>query len=411
MREPFIRPAAIRLGETGERQTAAPQRISILGATGSIGESTLDLVGREPDRFEVVALTAQSNAEKLAALAIAHHAKFAVIGDEAHYEELKSLLEGTGIEPAAGEAALVEAASRPADCVMAAIVGAAGLKPTFAAARQGKRVALANKECLVSAGEVFLAEVRASGAELLPVDSEHSAALQALSGAAREAVESIVLTASGGPFRCWPLEKLRDAKPEEALRHPNWSMGAKITIDSATLMNKGLELIEAYHLFPVSVDQLDAVIHPQSVVHCLVHYIDGSVIAQLGPPDMRTPIALALFWPERRPTPTARLDLVKLATLTFEPVDAARFPGPRMAKEALRRGGSAPAFLNAANEIAVQAFLDRRLGFLDIPRVVASTLERAESRGLIGRPETLAEVLEADVEGRRIARSLIDTTC
>jgi 1-deoxy-D-xylulose-5-phosphate reductoisomerase len=409
MVETFTRAAAIRLGETGERTLAAPQTLTVLGATGSIGESTLDLVGREADRFDVVALTAQSNAEKLASLAIRHRAKVAVIGDEAHYCDLKARLQGTGIEAAAGETALAEAASRPADCTMAAIVGAAGLKPTFAAARQGRRVALANKECLVSAGDVFLAEIRKSGAELLPVDSEHSAALQSLAGAERSAVERIVLTASGGPFRCWPIEKLAAAKPEEALRHPNWSMGAKITIDSATLMNKGLELIEAYHLFPVGVDQLDAVIHPQSVIHCLVHYIDGSVIAQLGPPDMRTPIALALNWPERRATPTARLDLVQIASLTFEPVDAARFPGPGMAKDALRRGGNAPAILNAANEIAVEAFLDRRLGFLDIPSVVARTLERAEAAGLIGPTQTLDDVLQADSEGRRLARSVIES--
>lgn len=405
----FTRAAAIKLGDMGERPLSAPQRLTVLGATGSIGESTLDLVGREPDRFEMVALTAQSNAAKLAALAIRHRAEIAVVGDERCYGELKALLSGTGIEAAAGEEALSEAASRPADCTMAAIVGAAGLRPTFAAARQGRRVALANKECLVSAGDVFLAACRASGAELLPVDSEHSAALQSLAGAERSAVERIVLTASGGPFRCWPMEKLKTAKPEEALKHPNWAMGAKITIDSATLMNKGLELIEAYHLFPVGVDQLDAVIHPQSVVHCLVHYIDGSVIAQLGPPDMRTPIALALNWPERRATPTARLDLIQIGSLTFEAVDAARFPGPGMAKEALRRGGSAPAILNAANEVAVAAFLANRLGFLGIADVVARTLEEADRRGLIRATESLEDVLMADQEGRGLAERVLAT--
>ena len=406
---PFTRAAAITLADTGERPLSAPQRLTVLGATGSIGESTLDLVGREPERFEIVALTAQSNAEKLAALAIKHRAHIAVVGDERCYGDLKAHLAGTGIAAAAGEDALAEAASQPADCTMAAIVGAAGLKPTFAAARQGRRVALANKECLVSAGDVFLAECRASGAQLLPVDSEHSAALQSLAGAERAAVERIVLTASGGPFRCWPMEKLREAKPEEALKHPNWSMGAKITIDSATLMNKGLELIEAYHLFPVGVDQLDAVIHPQSVVHCFVHYIDGSVIAQLGPPDMRTPIALALNWPERRTTPTARLDLVAVGSLTFEAVDGSRFPGPQMAKEALRRGGSAPALLNAANEIAVAAFLERRLGFLEIASIVARTLEEADRRGLIRATDSLEDVLAADTYGRELARTVIAT--
>ena len=405
----FTRRAAINLADNGARPLPAPQRLTILGATGSIGLSTLDLVGREPERFKVVALTAQSNAEKLAKLAIAHSAELAVIGDERCLSELKSLLSGTGIEAAAGETALIEAALRPSDCTMAAIVGAAGLKPTFAAARQGRRIALANKECLVSAGDVFLQEIRASGSELLPVDSEHSAALQSLAGAERVAVERIVLTASGGPFRNWSVEKLKDAKPEEALKHPNWSMGAKITIDSATLMNKGLELIEAYHLFPVGVDQLDAVIHPQSVVHCLVHYIDGSVIAQLGPPDMRTPIALALNWPERRQTPTARLDLVKIAALTFEPVDESRFRGPAMAKAALGRGGSAPAILNAANEVAVAAFLDRRIGFLDIARTVERSLEMAETQGLIRATESLDDVLAADAEGRDLASRTIAT--
>jgi 1-deoxy-D-xylulose-5-phosphate reductoisomerase len=409
MSRQFTRAAAIKLGDTGERTLSSPQRLTVLGATGSIGESTLDLVGREPERFEVIALTAQSNAEKLARLAILHKAKVAVIGDERCFDDLKSHLSGSGIEAAAGDDALVDAASRPADCTMAAIVGAAGLKPTFAAARQGRRVALANKECLVSAGDVFLSVVRASGAELLPVDSEHSAALQSLAGAQRVAVERIVLTASGGPFRCWPIEKLKDARPDEALKHPNWAMGAKITIDSATLMNKGLELIEAYHLFPVGVEQLDAVIHPQSVVHCLVHYIDGSVIAQLGPPDMRTPIALALNWPERRATPTAKLDLVKIGSLTFEPVDEIRFPGPGLAKAALRRGGNAPAILNAANEIAVAAFLAGGLGFLDIARVVEQTIEEAEARGLIRATETLDDVLAADADGRDLARMVIET--
>jgi 1-deoxy-D-xylulose-5-phosphate reductoisomerase len=405
----FTREAAIKLADNGARPLSAPQRLTVLGATGSIGLSTLDLVSREPERFKVVALTAQSNAEKLAKLAIAHGADIAVIGDDRCYGDLKALLAGTGIMAAAGEAALIEAALRPADCTMAAIVGAAGLKPTFAAARQGRRVALANKECLVSAGDVFLAEIRASGAELLPVDSEHSAALQSLAGAERVAVERIVLTASGGPFRSWPLEKLKDARPEEALKHPNWSMGAKITIDSATLMNKGLELIEAYHLFPVGVGQLDAVIHPQSVVHCLVHYIDGSVIAQLGPPDMRTPIALALNWPERRPTPTARLDLVTIGSLTFEPVDEGRFRGPAIAKAALARGGSAPAILNAANEVAVAAFLEGRIGFLDISRTVERSLDLAETRGLIRATETLDDVLAADAEGRDLAHHTIET--
>lgn len=396
-------PAAVPTGRAGTE----PVRLTVLGATGSIGESTLDLVGRDPERFEIVALTAQSNVARLAEQAIRYRAELAVIGDPRCYTELKARLDGTGVAAAAGEQALVAAAAEPADCVMAAIVGAAGLRPTFAAARQGCRVALANKECLVSAGDVFLTEIRRAGGELLPVDSEHSAALQALSGAAPASVERIVLTASGGPFRTWSLDQLRAATPEQALKHPNWSMGAKITIDSATLMNKGLEIIEAYHLFPVEPAQLEALVHPQSIVHCLVHYVDGSVLAQLGAPDMRTPIALALAWPGRMAAPTERLDLVKLGALTFEAVDDARFPALRIAKEALARGGSAPAILNAANEVAVQAFLDRRVGFLDIASVVERSLESAEARGLVFTPASLEDVLDADAEGRRLAGSII----
>lgn len=383
------------------------RRISILGATGSIGQSTLDLVGRTPEAFDVVALTAQANAAKLAELAKRHRARLAVIGDEAHFAELKAHLAGTGIRAAAGADALVEAAAEPADCVVAAIVGAAGLRPTFEAVRQGRRLALANKECLVSAGDVFMAEVARSGAELLPVDSEHSAAFQALGSSEPEAIERIILTASGGPFRTWEMERLEGVRPEQALKHPNWSMGAKITVDSATLMNKGLELIEAYHLFPVAVGQLGAIVHPQSIVHCLVTYRDGSVLAQLACPDMRTPIALSLSWPRRMDAPTERLDLVKLATLTFEAPDERRFPSLRIAREALERGGAAPAVLNAANEIAVEAFLGHRIGFLDIPRTVASCLERAEGAGLTRQPGSLADVLAVDREARGLARDLL----
>ncbi len=387
---------------------AAPQsgirRVSVLGATGSIGESTLDLVGRLGDEIEVVALTAQCNTAKLADLAVRHRARIAVIGEDARYGELKELLSGTGIRVAAGEDALIDAASEPADCTVAAIVGAAGLRPTFAAARQGRRVALANKECLVSAGQVFLDEIARSGAELLPVDSEHSAAFQALNGAHPSSIEKIVLTASGGPFRDWTLAALEAATPEQALKHPNWSMGAKITIDSATLMNKGLELIEAFHLFPVGIDQLGTVVHPQSIVHCLVHYTDGSVLAQLSCPDMRTPISLSLAWPSRMQAPTARLDLAKIGALTFEAPDEERFPALRIAREALRRGGSAPAVLNAANEIAVQAFLDRRIGFRDIARSVGDMLDAAEGLGLMREPDSLEDVLDVDRQARRLAQ-------
>lgn len=386
---------------------APPLRLSVLGATGSIGENTLDLVQRNPERFEVVTLSACRNADRLAELAIVHRAKTAVIGDEAQYAQLRDALAGTGIRAAAGQAALVEAAEEPADCTMAAIVGAAGLAPTFAAARQGRRVALANKECLVSAGDVFLAETARAGAELIPVDSEHSAAFQALAGSNHKALERIVLTASGGPFRTWDIERIAAATPESALKHPNWRMGRKISIDSATMMNKGLELIEAFHLFPVRDDQLDIVVHPQSVVHCLVFYEDGAVLAQMAPPDMRAPIAYALAWPERMATPVERLDLVKLGTLTFEAPDAQRFPALTVARDALRRGLSAPCILNAANEVAVEAFLDNRIGFLDIAAKVAATLEAADARGMIGALQCLDDVLAVDSESRKLAQSLL----
>jgi len=386
---------------------APPLRLSVLGATGSIGTSTLDLAARHPDRIEVVALTAQCNARRLAELAVTHRAKLAVIGDDAHYAELAALLAGTGIRAAAGAEAIEAAAREPADCVMAAIVGAAGLKPTFAAAEQGSRVALANKECLVSAGEIFIRHVGQNGAELMPVDSEHSAAFQAIGRTPARSIEKIVLTASGGPFRTFDRDRLARVTPEEALKHPNWSMGAKVTIDSATLMNKGLELIEAFHLFPVGAHQLEAVVHPQSVVHCLVMLEDGSVMAQLSHPDMRTPIALALSWPERLATPVARLDLVALGSLSFEAPDHGRFPALRIAVEALNRGGAAPAVLNAANEVAVTAFLERRIGFMDIAPTVGACLEKAEARGLINAVLTLDDVLAVDGEARIMARTLL----
>ncbi len=402
-----LAPAAVAASNANDG--AAPERrsLTILGATGSIGKSTLDLVERNSDAFEIVALTAQSNVAALADAARRTRARLAVIGDKTLHAELQSALSGTGIRTAAGPEEVVAAAAEPADCVMAAIVGAAGLEPTFAAARQGRRVALANKECLVSAGEVFMSAIADAGAELLPVDSEHSAAFQALSGAAPESIERIVLTASGGPFRTWAREQLERATPEEALRHPNWSMGAKISIDSATLMNKGLELIEAFHLFPVEASQLGVVVHPQSIVHCLVSYKDGSVLAQMASPDMRTPIALALSWPRRMSAPTPRLDLAAIGTLSFEAPDEARFPALTIAREALTRGGTAPAILSAANEIAVEAFLARRIGFLDIARCVSAALEEADRRGCIIAPVTLADVLAADAEGRRVAQTVL----
>ncbi|PZN14853.1 MAG: 1-deoxy-D-xylulose-5-phosphate reductoisomerase [Proteobacteria bacterium] len=381
--------------------------VTILGATGSVGTSTLDIIRQAPEAFQVVALTAQSNAAKLAELARAYRAKFAVIGDTSRYAELRDLLAGTGIEVAAGPEALVAAAEMPADCVVAAITGAAGLAPTFAAAGKGRRLALANKECLVAAGDVFMSAIRESGTELVPIDSEHSGAFQLLKDNNTRAVERIILTASGGPFRDWDLDRLATATPEAALKHPKWSMGPKISIDSATLMNKGLELIEAYHLFPVEARQIEVVVHPQSIIHCLVMFQDGSMLAQMSCPDMRIPISVGLAWPERLQSPVERVDLVKLQSLTFEAPDLTRFPALTLAREALERGGTAPAILNAANEVAVEGFLARRLSFLDITRTVATCLNRAEQAGMIKLPQTLEDVLEADGAGRQLARDVI----
>lgn len=385
---------------------AKPRRISILGATGSIGESTLDLVGRNPTAYQVVALTGGRNAKRLAELAITHKAEIAVVADETCLEALRAHLSGSGIEAAAGDAALIEAASRPADWVMAAIVGAAGLRPTLAAVRQGTCTALANKECLVSAGRIFMREVARHETTLLPVDSEHSAAMQVMGGVSAEKVERICLTASGGPFRSWSLADMAGVIPEQALAHPNWTMGPKVTIDSATLMNKALELIEAHHLFAVEADRLEVLIHPQSIVHCLVYYRDGSVLAQMSCPDMRTPIAYSLAWPNRMEAPTERLDLASIGDLSFEPPDEAQFPALRLVREVLAAGGSASTILNAANEVAVEAFLDGRIGFLAIADLVEATLDRASD--LVGLdPDSVEDILALDDEARAVARSLL----
>jgi 1-deoxy-D-xylulose-5-phosphate reductoisomerase len=384
------------------------KRITVLGATGSIGKNTLDLIGRHPHQFEVVALTANANAGLLAELAKLHRAQLAVLADERGLAELKERLSGTGIESAAGAEALIEAAGRPADCVMAGISGAAGLQPTLAAVAQGRRVALANKECLVCAGEMFMQAVRTAGAELVPVDSEHSAVFQAIAGVDPAAIERVVLTASGGPFRTWTLEQLGHATPQQALAHPNWSMGRKISIDSATLMNKGLELIEAYHLFPLDAAQLEVVVHPQSIVHALVGYRDGSMLAQLASPDMRTPIAAGLAWPARMEAPTKRIDLVELGTLTFEKPDETRFRALGLARQAMQDGGMAPAVLNAANEVAVDAFLTGRLKFLHIAQLVAETLDLAAGRGLLADAQDLGQVLATDAAARELALFLLD---
>jgi 1-deoxy-D-xylulose-5-phosphate reductoisomerase len=379
------------------------RRVTVLGSTGSVGCNTLDLISREPERFAVEALTAKSNVELLARQARAVGAACAVVADESRYGELKAALADTGTEAAAGPQALIEAAGRPADLVMAGIVGAAGLAPTLAAARAGRLVAFANKECLVCAGELMLDEVRKHGATLLPVDSEHNAIFQVFDFDRPERVERIILTGSGGPFRACTLAAMAEVTPEQAVAHPNWQMGAKISVDSATLMNKGLELIEAAYLFPVAPEQIEILIHPQSVVHSLVGYVDGSVLAQLGAPDMRTPIAYALGWPDRMATPAAKLDLAQIGKLTFEAPDPARFPALRLAAAALAAGGSAPTVLNAANEVAVEAFLNRRIGFLDIAGIVEGCCERLPATGCTD----LDAVFAVDAAARRLAVELI----
>lgn len=381
-----------------------PRRVTILGSTGSVGTQTVELVGRDPERFPVEALTANGNVERLARQARALRAKLAVVADPAAYGDLKQALAGTGIAAAAGPAGLAEAAERPAEVVMAAIVGAAGLEPTLAAIRRGAIVAFANKEVLVCAGTLVMKEVRASGATLLPVDSEHSAIYQCFDFRRPQAVRRLVLTASGGPFRTRDRAYMASVSPTEAVRHPTWSMGAKISVDSATMMNKGLEIIEAHHLFDLPESQIDVLVHPQSVIHSLVEYVDGSVLAQLGTPDMRTPIAYALAWPERVATPAERLDLVKAATLSFEAPDPERFPALRLARAALQSGEGAPTILNAANEVAVQAFLDGRIGFLDIERVVEDSLEAVPNLPLVD----LGVVRHTDTEARRAAAERVN---
>jgi 1-deoxy-D-xylulose-5-phosphate reductoisomerase len=380
--------------------------VTILGATGSIGQSTLDLIARDSGAYEIEALTARNNASALAALALKFKPKMVAVADPSAYRRLSEALAGSGIEVAVGEEALLEAASRPADWVMAAIVGAAGLATTLAAVRRGVIVAIANKESLVCAGDLLLAEARASGATLLPVDSEHNAIYQVFDAARPERIERIFLTASGGPFRTSSLDDMRVATPEQALAHPVWRMGAKISVDSATLMNKGLEMIEASRLFPLRADQIEVLIHPQSVIHSLVAYVDGSVLAQLGSPDMRTPIAYTLAWPDRMPAPSPRLDLAALGQLTFEAPDPVRFPALKLAAQALAAGGAAPTILNAANEVAVAAFLDRRIGFLHIAQIVADVLDRVGNRELA----SLEAVWEADHVARTAALALTGQT-
>jgi len=398
-----VKPAAkpVQDAAAGERS------VTLLGATGSIGASTLDLIKRERERYRVEAVSANTNAGALAALAREVGARFAAIADESSYRELKSELSGTRIEVAAGVGSLVEAAERPAQWVIGAITGAAGLKPTLAAAERGAIVAIANKECLVCAGGLFMRRAAQSGATVLPVDSEHNALFQAMSAGRREDVRRVILTASGGPFRTWTAAQIRTATPEQALKHPNWSMGPKVTIDSATLMNKGLEVIEAHHLFALKPDEIDVVVHAQSVIHGLVEFRDGSFIAQLGSPDMRIPIAHCLAWPERIDGPAARLDLAQVATLSFERPDLARFPALGLARRALEAGGGAPTVLNAANEVAVAEFLAKNLGFSGISALVEATLAAAVGRGLTREPASIEDALEIDHESRLLAARLL----
>jgi 1-deoxy-D-xylulose-5-phosphate reductoisomerase len=383
------------------------RRIAILGATGSIGRSTLDLVERSPQRFEVVALTAQKSVAALADAARRTGAKLAVIADAGRFDELRTSLDGSGCRAAAGPEGLLEAAACEAEWVMAAIVGCAGLVPTMAAIEAGKTVALANKEALVTAGSLMTDAAQRSGATLLPVDSEHNAIFQCLAGSRSQDVSRLVLTASGGPFRERTLDEMRRATPAQAVAHPKWSMGAKISVDSATLMNKGLELIEAHHLFGLPSDRIDVVVHPQSVVHSLVEFVDGSLLAQLGSADMRIPIAYTLAWPERMETPAERLSLADIARLDFEKPDLGRFPSLRLAREALEGAGGEAVVLNAANEVAVEAFLKGAIGFCDISRLVEDALGKIGSPA----PQSIEEVVALDRETRERASLMVSESC
>lgn len=386
-----------------------PRRVSVLGSTGSIGVSTLDLFDKSGAEVEVVSLAAGRNVEKLAEQARRWRPKLAVIEDETKFAELKERLAGSGVQAAAGSAAVAEAAQADAQWVMSAIVGFAGLAPTWAAAKTGAVIALANKESLVCAGPSLLRTAKLAGGAVVPVDSEHSAIFQVLDPMNAQHVARLILTASGGPFRGWTVEQMAHATPEQAVAHPNWNMGAKISVDSATMMNKGLEVIEAAYLFSMPAERVDVLVHPQSIVHSLVEYADGSTLAQLGPPDMRAPIACAFAWPDRLPWPAPKLDLARAGALTFEEPDLGRFPALKVAKNALAAGGSAPAVMNAANEVAVAAFLDRRIGFLDIAAAVAETLERVDADALRegANGDALENAWYIDATARRVAETVV----
>ncbi len=391
--------------KTKTLQAAAParRRVAILGSTGSVGCQTIDLISRAPEKYEVVALTALKNVAKLVEQARLLKPELVVIADESQYRALKDALVDTNIAVAAGAKAIVEAAAADSDWVMSAIVGAAGLPATLAAARRGATIAFANKETLVCAGPLMMKLVAETGAKLLPVDSEHNAIWQVFDFEHPEAISRLIITASGGPFRTATREEMAKMTPEQALKHPVWSMGAKISVDSATLMNKGLEVIEAHFLFQMPSEKIDVLVHPQSIIHSMVEYEDGSVLAQMGTPDMRTPIGYTLAWPERMATPAAKLDLAKIGQLTFEQPDPQKFPALRFAREAMKKGGTAPASLNAANEVAVQAFLDKRIGFLDIERVNEATLNGIPVAAL----NNLEILHETDQAARRFAEAQV----
>ena len=385
------------------RPAPGQRRVTILGSTGSVGRNTIDIIARQPEAYAVEALTAHGNAALLIEQARQLRPRFVAIGTESHYAAVKEGLSGTGIEIGAGRAAVIEAAARPSDWLMSAIVGAAGLEPTLAAVKRGALIGLANKETLVCAGALVMREVARHKAVMLPVDSEHSAIFQVFERDHVDSIEKIILTASGGPFRQRSLAEMAEMTPEQAVAHPNWSMGAKISVDSATMMNKGLELIEAYHLFGLPESQIEILVHPQSVIHSMVAYKDGSVLAQLGSPDMRTPIAYALGWPKRIEAPADRLDFSKIKQLTFEAPDEARFPALRIARDVLKAGGGAPVVLNAANEIAVAAFLDRQIRFTDIAPICEQVLDELPG----GQIERLEQILTLDSEARRRAAGAV----
>jgi 1-deoxy-D-xylulose-5-phosphate reductoisomerase len=386
---------------------AAARVVSVLGATGSIGDSTMDLIRRGGDRYRVEAITANSNVQAMAKLAREFGVGFAAVADAAKLGELREALAGTGIACGAGESAVIEAAARPADWIMAAVSGAAGLKPALAAVDRGTTIALANKECLVCAGDIFMRRAAEAGASVLPADSEHNALFQALSSGNREELTRVIITASGGPFRTWAKADIENATLEQALKHPNWSMGQKITIDSASMMNKGLEVIEASYLFALTPDEIDVLVHPQSIIHGMVEFSDRSVVAQLGAPDMRTPIAHCLGWPERIEGPAKPLDLAKIGQLTFEAPDFERFPALRLAYDSLRTGRGATTVYNAANEVAVAAFASRQIRFGAIARLVEATLEQWIRMGNLAPLESADDAISVDHNARNLARSLL----